>query len=67
MGEKLKWADEGIKLVLTSPKRRYLAFSVAVPLPVFRRQAGGSGSSNNSLTRQRRRAKPAAIAGVLDR
>ena len=33
----------------------------------FRRQAGGSGISNKSLTRQRRRARPAAIAGVLER
>jgi len=34
--------------------------------PVFRYQAGGSGISNKSLTRQRRRARPAAMAGVRD-
>ncbi len=33
----------------------------------FLRQAGGSGISNKSLTRQRRRARPAAINGVLER
>jgi len=30
-------------------------------------QAGGSGISNKSLTRQSRRARPAAMAGVRDR
>ena len=52
-GEKSKWVGEEINLMLTLPKRRYLAFSVGILLPVFWLWGSDNGSERNLGLTQR--------------
>ena len=67
MGDKSKYLHKGCVDLGIYPISRVTAFSPGPPWLVFACQAGGTGISNKSLTRHRRRARPAAIAGVLER
>ena len=67
MGDNSKYLPKGCVRLEICPISRVAAFSPGLLWLVFACQAGGSGISSKSLTRQRRRARPAAIAGVLER
>ena len=67
MGDNSEYLGEGCIDLGMCRLKHAAVLSPSVPSFVFACQAGGSGISNKSLTGQRRRARPAAIAGVLER
>ena len=67
IGDKSKYLPKGCVDLGIYAVSDGAAFLPHPPWLVFACQTGGNGISNKSLTRHRRRARPAAIAGVLER
>ena len=67
MGNNAECSSEGFINLGICPVGRVTAFSPGQHSFVFAFQADGTGVSNKSLTHHRRRARPAAMAGVLER